>query len=73
MPVDDPKMCEEILTLKNEVKHLASQVQELNEQVKGLVDAWKQGIGVTKFIKFMCFIVAPAVSALFWLKDHLRY
>ena len=72
MPSDDPKLCEEINFLKHKIEKLEDDVSKMNEGVTELLDAWKQGIGVAKFVKVMVWLIAAIFGAILFFKEHVR-
>jgi len=72
MPSDDPKLCEEILSLKTKLNSLESDVAEMKAGISELLHAWEQGVGVAKFVKVMVWLIAPVIAVVVFLKDHVR-
>lgn len=80
MPVNDPKMCEEILTLrseitimKKEIESLNTTIKEISEHVKTLVEGKQQTDGAARLLRFIFIIAAPAIAAIVWIKQHVNF
>lgn len=72
MPSEDPKLCEEILSLKAKLNSLEQDVAEMKEGISELLHAWEQGVGVAKFVKVVAWLIAPIIAVIVFLKDHVR-
>jgi hypothetical protein len=72
MPSDDPKLCEEILSLKTKINSLEADVSEMKAGISELLHAWEQGVGVAKFVKVMVMLIAPIIAVVVFVKDHVR-
>lgn len=57
---------------QRELQALRKEVRELNEQVRGLVEAWETAQGVVKFMKFLG-TMATAGAAIWALVSMARH
>ena len=72
MPHKDPDLCIEITKMQVKIEELEKEMIEIKTYVRAMYELWQHGIGVFKFIKFIFYVVAPIMAALYWIKDHVK-
>jgi hypothetical protein len=72
MPHSDPEFCAELLTMKHKIDTLEKDMIEVKTMVHAMFELWQNGIGAFKFLKFLFYVIAPLMAALYWIKEHVR-
>lgn len=64
---DDTRLKE----LTARLDEMDARLDRIGQNIQELLDAWKQGLGVARFVKFMAPVVGGIIAVVAWARNHL--
>jgi hypothetical protein len=62
----------ELGELRTRVAHIETSLETLQKISDQLDTFLKQGQGVLTLLRFLFYIIGPAVAAIYWIKEHVK-
>jgi len=56
-----------------ELRPVCDRLDRIEKKLDTLYEIWMQAQGGAKLARFVFYIIAPIVGAIWWLKDHIRW